>query len=349
MASDGNQKSQPNPVRTKNTSNSGSVILRGVGSYTPARVLTNNELSTMVDTTDEWIRTRTGIRERRIAAPDETTSDLATKAAREAIKMAGIDPSEIDLLIVATITPDMPFPATSCLVQSKLGLRKIPAFDIEAACSGFLYATEIAVNMIRSGKYRNALIIGAEKLSSITDWQDRTTCVLFGDGAGAAILSHCDTPEVGFIGSLMGTDGDEAHLLNMPAGGSARRASAETIAAGEHFLKMQGNLVFKSAVRVMSQCASEILKNHNLTPDDIALVIPHQANTRIIEALSTRLGIGMERFKINLDRFGNTSAASIPIALDEAWRNGRIKSGDHVLLVAFGAGLTWASTLLKWH
>ncbi len=326
----------------------GSVILRGIGSYTPSRVLTNDELSAMVDTSDEWIRSRTGIRERRIAERDETTSDLATKAAREAIKEAGVDLAEIDLLIVATITPDMPFPSTACLVQSKLGLGRIPAFDIEAACSGFLYATEIATSMIKSGNYKTALVIGAEKLSSITDWEDRTTCVLFGDGAGAAILGRVETPDVGFIGNLMGADGKEAHLLNMPAGGSARQASQETVASGQHFLKMQGNHVFKSAVRVMSQCALEILERHNLSADDITIVIPHQANTRIIEALAGRLGIGMDRFKINLDRFGNTSAASIPIALDEAWRNGRIKSGDYVLLVAFGAGLTWAATLLKW-
>lgn len=326
----------------------GSVIVRGVGSYVPPRVLTNDDLSRMVETSDEWIRSRTGIRERRIAADEETTSDMATKAAREALLSAGMEPADIDLIVVATITPDMPFPSTACLVQSKLGLGKIPAFDLEAACSGFLYGLDVTAGLLASGKYRNALVIGAEKLSSITDWEDRTTCVLFGDGAGAVVLSQVEESGVGIVGSMLGADGDEAQLLNMPAGGSARRPSPETVAAGEHFLKMQGNLVFKSAVRVMAQCAMDILGQHGLKPEDIACVVPHQANTRIIEALSTRLGIGMERFKVNLDRFGNTSAASIPIALDEAVRNGRIQTGDYVLLVAFGAGLTWASTLLKW-
>ncbi|MDX2110045.1 MAG: beta-ketoacyl-ACP synthase III [Verrucomicrobiota bacterium] len=326
----------------------GSVILVGVGSYVPARVLTNADLAKMVDTTDEWIRTRTGIRERRIAEPGETTSDMAVKAAQEAIKCAGIRADEIEVVVTATITPDLPFPSTSCLVQSKLGLRKIPVFDISAACSGFLYSLEIAGNFLRTGRYKYALVIGAEKLSSITNWEDRATCVLFGDGAGAAVLQYVDTPNVGIIGTMLGADGDEAELLSMPAGGSAKRPSQETVAAGEHFLKMQGNMVFKSAVRVMAQCAAETLEKHGLKASDIALVVPHQANNRIIEALSERLGIGMDRFKINLDRFGNTSAASIPIALDEAYRNGRIKSGDYILLIAFGAGLTWASTLLKW-
>lgn len=326
----------------------GSVILAGVGSYTPARVLTNDDLAKMVDTSDEWIRTRTGIRERRIAEKGEATSDLAVKAAQEALNNAGMKPEDLDLIIVATITPDMPFPSTACLVQAKLGARKIPSFDIEAACSGFLYAMVVAEGMLRSGRYKNALIIGAEKLSSITNWEDRTTCVLFGDGAGAAVLKYSPEPGVGILGSLMGADGTEAELLNMPAGGSAKQASQETVANGEHFLKMQGNLVFKSAVRVMCQCATDILTQHGLKASDVSLVVPHQANTRIIEALSERLGIGMDRFKINLDRFGNTSAASIPIALAEACRNGRIRSGDLVLLVAFGAGLTWGSTLLKW-
>lgn len=326
-----------------------SVIVKGVGSYSPPEVLTNDDLSKLVETSDEWIRTRTGIRERRIAADDEYTSDLATKAARCAIEQAGISPDEIDLVIVATITPDMPFPSTACLVQKKLGLRKVPAFDIEAACSGFLYALEVGTNMIKGGGIRNALIIGAEKLSSITNWEDRTTCVLFGDGAGAVILSPSEEEGVGVLGSLLGADGTETEILFMPAGGSARPPSADTVANKEHFLRMQGNQVFKIAVRAMEQSALGILEKHGLKADDINCVIPHQANNRIIEALSTRLGIGMERFKVNLDRFGNTSAASIPIALDEAHRNGRFRSGDHLLLVAFGAGLTWASTLIKWH
>lgn len=327
----------------------GSVILAGIGSYTPAKILSNDDLAKMVDTSDEWIRSRTGIRERRIADAQETTSDMAAKAAQVALQRAGLRPDEVELLITATITPDMPFPSTACLVQSKLGLRKIPSFDIGAACSGFLYGLEVAYGFINSGRYRNALVIGAEKLSSITNWGDRTTCVLFGDGAGAAVLTKVDEPGAGILGSMLGADGDEAHLLNMPAGGSARRTTVETLAAGDNFLKMQGNLVFKSAVRVMAQCANDILHRHGLKASEIALVVPHQANTRIIEALLDRLGVPLERCKINLDRFGNTSAASIPIALDEAYRDGRIHSGDLVLMVAFGAGLTWASTLLKWH
>lgn len=302
----------------------------------------------MVDTSDEWIRSRTGISERRIAADGESTSDLAVEAARRAIADAGLAPEDIDLVIVATITPDMPFPSTACLVQKKLGLRKVPAFDIEAACSGFLYSLEIAGSMVRSGSVRHALVIGAEKLSSITNWEDRTTCVLFGDGAGAAVLSRSDEPGVGVLGSSLGADGTESEILYMPAGGSMRPASTETLANKEHFLRMQGNQVFKIAVRAMEQSALGILQEHGLSSADIACVIPHQANTRIIEALSQRLGVGMDRFKVNLDRFGNTSAASIPIAMDEAYRENRFRNGDHLLLVAFGAGLTWASTLIKW-
>lgn len=324
-----------------------SIILRGVGSYNPPKILTNDDLSRMVDTTDEWIRTRTGIRERRIAE-NQATSDMAVKAAEEAIQNAGIEKDEIDLIICATITPDNPFPATACNVQTKLGLSKIPAFDIGAACSGFLYGLEVGQSMMRSGKYRHTLVIGAEKLSSITDWEDRTTCVLFGDGAGAAILSRDETPGRGILGSLLGCDGAEREILFMPGGGSAMPVSEESVRDKQHHLRMHGRQVFKIAVRVMAQSAQDIVAQHGLSSSDIACVVPHQANMRIIEALSSTLDIPIDRFKINLDRFGNTSAASIPIALDEAVRNYRIKSGDLVLLVAFGAGLTWGSTLLRW-
>ncbi len=326
-----------------------SVIISGMGSYTPPKILTNDDLSRMVDTSDEWIRTRTGIRERRIAADDETTSDLATHAAREAIRNAGLKVGDIGLIVVATVTPDMPFPNTACFVQKKLGLGKIPAFDIEAACSGFIYALEVARGLMLTNGIRHALVIGAEKLSSITNWQDRTTCVLFGDGAGAAVLSLIDQPGVGILGSLMGADGTETGILCVPGGGSASPSTVETIERSLHKIHMQGNQVFKIAVRVMCQSAAEILEKLGLTADDVDLVVPHQANTRIIEALSERLNIGIDRFKINLDRYGNTSAASIPIALDEALRNGRIQPGNLVLMVAFGGGLTWAASLVRWH
>lgn len=325
-----------------------SVIISGVGSYAPPRILTNVELSQMVDTSDEWIRTRTGIRERRIAGPEESTSDLAAKAAAEALRDSGLTPDDIGLLVIGTVTPDMPFPNTACFVQQKLGLGKIPSFDVEAACSGFLYTMEIARSLMLVNGYKHALVIGAEKLSSITNWEDRTTCVLFGDGAGAVVLSLVDQPDVGIIRTIMGADGTEANILCVPGGGSASPSTVETIERSMHYIHMQGNQVFKIAVRVMCQSALDILEKAGLAAEDVALVIPHQANNRIIEALAQRLGIGMERFKINLDRYGNTSAASIPIALDEAWRNGRIRSGDLVLFVAFGGGLTWAASLVKW-
>jgi 3-oxoacyl-[acyl-carrier-protein] synthase III len=325
-----------------------SVIISGVGSYVPPKVLTNEALSEIVDTSDEWIRTRTGIRERRIAAPDQTTSDMAARAAREAIQNAGLQPGDIELIIVGTVTPDMPFPNTACFVQQKLGLGKIPAFDIEAACSGFIYTLEVARSLMLTSGLRHALVIGAEKLSNITNWEDRTTCVLFGDGAGAAVLSLDDRPGIGILRTMMGADGTETGVLCVPAGGTASPSTVETIERSLHTIHMQGNQVFKIAVRVMCQSAIEILERCGLTAADVSLVIPHQANTRIIEALAQRLDIGLDRFKVNLDRYGNTSAASIPIALDEAYRNGRIRSGDIILMVAFGGGLTWAATLIRW-
>lgn len=325
-----------------------SVIIRGVGAYTPPKVLTNDDLSQMVETSDEWIRARTGIRERRIAEAGETTSDMAARAAAEAISNAGIQADAIELIIVGTVTPDMPFPNTACFVQQKLGLGKIPAFDIEAACSGFIYTMDVARSLMLVHGYKHALIIGAEKLSSITNWEDRTTCVLFGDGAGAAVLSLVDEPDVGVLSTLLGADGSATDILCVPGGGSASPSTAETIERSMHYIHMQGREVFKHAVRVMCHSAMEILDKAGVSADDVSLVIPHQANNRIIEALAQRLGIGLERFKINLDRYGNTSAASIPIALAESVRNGRIHSGDCVLMVAFGGGLTWAAALIKW-
>ena len=326
-----------------------SVIIAGVGSYAPAKVLTNEELSKLVDTSDEWIRTRSGIRERRIAAPEEACSDLAIKAATAALADAKVAAADIDLLIVATCTPDLPLPSTACIVQHKLGIpAHATCFDIAAACSGFLYALEIAYGQLQTNRYKRALIIGAEKLSTITDWTDRTTCVLFGDGAGAAVLHKVEQPGIGILGTDLGADGEFVDNLYIPAGGSRTPASNETVAKHDHCIRMNGREVFKSAVRVMETVAREMMEQHHLTPDQISLVIPHQANIRIIEALATKLEVPLEKFFVNLDRYGNTSSATIPLALDEARRAGRIKPGDLTLLVAFGAGLTYGATLVRW-
>ena len=326
-----------------------STVILGTGSYAPERILSNVELAKTVDTSDEWIHTRCGIRERRIAAPGEATSDMGVQAARRALDDAGLKPADIDLLIVATITPDMPMPATACIIQQKLGVPTTAAcFDLNAACTGFLYALDTACAMLSSGRYRHALVIGVEKLSTIVDWKDRTTCVLFGDGAGAVVVGKSPVPGQGLIGTKLGALGDSVDLLCIPGGGSNAPATAASIAAGDHFLKMKGKEVFKLAVRVMDEAARDILEQHHLRADQISLVIPHQANLRIIEAISEYLELPMERFFVNVDRYGNTSAASIPLALDEARRTGRIKCGDLTLLVAFGAGLTYGSALIRW-
>ena len=326
-----------------------STVILGTGSYAPQRVLTNDELSQQVDTTDEWIRTRTGIRERRIAAPGEATSDLAAEAARRALADAEVDPTEIDLLIVASITPDYPVPAVACLVQTKLGLRSNTAcFDLNAACSGFVYSLDTASAMLMSGRYRHALVIGAEKMSSIVDWADRNTCVLFGDGAGAVVLGLSEERSVGILGTKLGAFGEGYDMLWIPEGGSKTPLTAESLAKRQDTVKMKGKEVFKLAVRGMEEACRDILEQHKLESDQIAVVIPHQANLRIIEAISHYLELPMERFFVNVDRFGNTSAASIPIALDEARRAGRIRRGEYTLLVAFGAGLTYGSALIRW-
>jgi 3-oxoacyl-[acyl-carrier-protein] synthase III len=327
-----------------------SVIIRSLGVHTPERRVTNEELSRTVETSDEWIRTRSGIGERRIAAPGENPSDMGAAAARQALGRAGLAPGDIDLLVVATMTPDLPFPSTACLIQAKLGLRTdIPCFDLAAACSGFVYALQVAADMVRGGRHRRALVIGAEKLSSVVDWTDRSTCVLFGDAAGAAVIEACDEPGTGLLAGLLGADGSNAELLWAPAGGSAKPASAETLAAREHYLRMNGKEVFKLAVRVMASSCEKVLAEAGVSSDQVACFIPHQANIRIIEAVAAQLGLGMDRFPLNLECFGNTSAASIPLALEQAWREGRIRHGDLVLMVAFGAGLTWGATLLRWH
>jgi 3-oxoacyl-[acyl-carrier-protein] synthase-3 len=321
--------------------------ISGVGAYVPAKILTNADLEKMVDTTDEWITTRTGIKERHIAAADEYTSDLGAEAARRAMKMAGVTAEQIDLIIVATITPDMPFPSTACLVQHKLGAKRAAAFDLEAACSGFIYALEIGQQFIMSRTYETVLVIGAEKLSSITDWTDRNTCVLFGDGAGAAILQNRQGAH-GLLTAVMGADGGKADLLFMPGGGSRCPATVESLNARQHYLRMEGKETFKNAVQAMQTAAEEALRRCELNISQIKLIIPHQANRRIIDAVGERLGAKPEQLFVNVHKFGNTSAASVGIALDEAVSTGCVQRGDLILLVVFGAGLTWGAAVIEW-
>jgi 3-oxoacyl-[acyl-carrier-protein] synthase-3 len=322
------------------------VGITGTGSYAPERVLTNADLEKIVDTTDEWILSRTGIRERRIARPDETTSDMGAEAARRALAKAGVGAEQVDLIIVATITPDMGFPNTACFVQSKIGAVNAYCYDLEAACSGFLYALEVARQAVASGSVDTVLVVGAEKISCITDWKDRSLCVLFGDGAGAAVVQATDRS--GLRSSVLRSDGRLSHLLMLPGGGSKHPASAETLAQGLHFMKMDGRDVFKHAVTCMTDVARKALEKAGKTVEDMKLIIPHQANQRIISAIGDRLGGRPEQYYVNLDRYGNTSAASIILALDEAVQGGRLQRGDLVLLVAFGGGFTWGATVLEW-
>jgi 3-oxoacyl-[acyl-carrier-protein] synthase-3 len=319
----------------------------GTGSCVPDKVLTNSDLEKFLDTTDEWIVSRTGIRERHIASEGEYTSDLATRAAERALAMAGVRGEEIDLVVVGTITGDFPWPATACLVQKNLGATGAAAFDVSAACSGFVYALDAAVRRIETGVSKKALVIGAEVLSRAVDWEDRNTCILFGDGAGAVVLEGQEG-EHGVLSTHLHADGSYWELLYQPGFGSRFPASEAGIKERLPFLKMQGNEVFKVAVRSLSEVAQEALAANGMTTADIDLFIPHQANRRILEATAKRLGLGDEQVYINVDRFGNTSGASIPLALDEANRAGRVKDGDIVLLDAFGGGFTWASALLRW-
>lgn len=337
-------KKSPKP-RSEQVRRAVSII--GTGSYVPKRVLTNAELETMVDTTDEWIVVRTGIRERRIAEPDESTSKMAAMAARRALKMAGISAKEIDLIIVATVTPDTAFPSTSCWVQREIGATNAACFDLGAACSGFLYGIETAQQFISNHTFNTVLVIGADKLSSIVNWEDRNTCVLFGDGAGAAILRHRGGSH-GVIATNMGSDGRYANILLTPGGGSAMPITKENIDQKPNTLQMQGRETFKQAVISMSRAARAALDTAGLDASDISCIIPHQANLRIIEALSERMDIPLDKFHVNLDRYGNTSAAAVAIALDEAARAGRFEIGDYILLVVFGGGLTWASSVIQW-
>jgi 3-oxoacyl-[acyl-carrier-protein] synthase III len=321
--------------------------ITGVGSYVPEKILTNHDLQKLVDTTDEWITSRTGIKERHIAAKDEFTSDLGAKAAQLAMSRAGVTAEQLDLIIVATITPDMPFPSTACLIQRKLGAHNAAAFDLEAACSGFIYGLEIAQQFIMSRTYDTVLVIGAEKLSSIVDWQDRNTCVLFGDGAGAAVLQNRPNAH-GLLTAVMGADGRKADLLFMAGGGSRCPATVDSVAARRHFLRMEGKETFKNAVQAMQTAAKEALRRCEIDISRIKCIIPHQANRRIIDAVADRLGATPDQLFVNLHKYGNTSAASVAIALDEAVQSGRIARGDLILLVVFGAGLTWGAAVIEW-
>ncbi len=320
----------------------------GIGAYSPERVLTNHDLEKMVDTSDAWILERTGISERHIAAEDEASSDLATQAGRRAIADAGVSPDDIDLVICASVTGDMPFPATACLVQANLGLKKAAAFDIAAGCTGFLYGLNLVQGLIRGGAYRRVLLIGGEVLSRTLDWTDRSTCVLLGDSAGAVVLGPAEGSDSGILATRVASDGTKADLLYIPGGGSRNPASHRTVDERMHYFKMNGRETFKHATRNMAAIAKQVLEESGLSLDDVDLLVPHQANLRIITYIAEQLGMPMEKVYTNVQRYGNTSSASIPLALTEARQNGRLKPGDVVLTVAFGAGLTWGATLLRW-
>ncbi|WP_027340537.1 beta-ketoacyl-ACP synthase III [Halonatronum saccharophilum] len=319
----------------------------GVGSFVPEKVLSNSDLEDMVDTNDEWITTRTGIKERRVVEEGMSTSDLAYEAAKLALADAGLKAQDLDLILVATATPDhLAFPSTACIVQDKLGAKGVPAFDLAAACTGFVYGVSVATQYIETGAYDNILVIGAETLSKIIDWEDRSTCILFGDGAGAAVLTP--TEKGGILSNLLGADGAQSQVLKVEGGGSKNPLSQSIIDEGLHYIEMEGNPVFKFAVRILGRAANEALEIAGLDDSDIDYLVPHQANIRIIDAAAKRLDLQKEQVYVNLDKYGNTSAASIPLALDGAVKSGDIKEGDIVVLVGFGAGLTWGATVIEW-
>ena len=321
----------------------------GTGAYVPERVVTNSDLEAMVDTSDKWIRERTGIKERRIAHDNVPVSHLAFGAAERALKDAMVDPLEIDLIIMGTVTPDMPMPSTACIVQQKLGAERAAAFDVSAACSGFLYGLAIGDQFVRSGQYKRVLVIGADMFSRVVDWSNRDTCVLFSDGAGAMLLEATMSDEHRIVKSThLFSDGRHGDKLFIPGGGSLNPASHDTLYEGMHYIRMRGNEVFKIAVKAMVDAGKIAIKHNGLTAEDIDLVVPHQANIRIMEAIANKLGIPMEKVMVTLDYYGNSSAATVPTAFDKARRVGRLQEGDTVLAVAFGAGFTWASTIIQW-
>ncbi len=327
------------PVRAK---------ISSVGAYVPPRLLTNADLEKMVDTNDEWIVDRTGIKQRHIAEKGVATSDLAAEAARDCLRRRGIAASELEVILVATVTPDMFFPATACLVQEKIGAKGAWGFDLSAACSGFIYALQVGAKLIESGAHTKVMVIGADLMSSILDYTDRTTCILFGDGAGAVLLEPCESGEVGLVDFLHEIDGAGASSLYMPGGGSLHPASAETVANKEHFVHQEGGAVFKVAVRKMAELSEAVLTRNQLTAQDIDLFIPHQANKRIIVSTAEKLGMPLEKIVINIGEYGNTTAATIPLAMHTALEEGRLKKGSLVLLASFGGGYTIGSTLLRW-
>ena len=322
------------------------VGILGTGSFVPDKKLTNFDLEKVMETSDEWIKSRTGISERRISDEGTATSDLATQAALNAIKCANLSPEDIDLIIVATVTPDMAFPSTACIVQANIGAKNAAAFDLEAACSGFIYGLTIGKSLIQSNMYKHILVIGAETLSKIIDYTDRGTAILFGDGAGAAILGEVE--DGGILSTHIGADGVSGEYLTLPAGGSRKPASVETVNDRLHYVKMSGNDVFKFAVRVMEESSTKAVELAGLNLEDVDYLVPHQANIRIITASAKRLKLSMDKVYVNIDKYGNMSAASIPVALDEAYRNNKIKKGDNIVMVGFGGGLTWGSSLIKW-
>ena len=329
-----------------NATSNGRVSITGIGANAPERVMKNDELAEIVDTSDEWIVERTGIRERRVAAPDEALSDLARPAAEAALEQAGLQASAIDLIVVATVTPDMLFPSTGAILADQLGARDAAAYDLSAGCTGFVYAIAQAHGMVASGLVDHALVVGGDVLSKIVDWQDRSTCVLFGDGAGAVVLARVS--EGGFLGFELGADGSGGPQLYLPAGGSRAPATAETVAERQHFAKMNGREVFKFATRVLVDSAEKVLDECGVPVEDVDVYVPHQANVRIIDHARKKLGIPEERTVVNVDRFGNTSSGSIPLALGDAERDGRLKEGEMVLMTGMGAGLTWGSALIEW-
>jgi len=329
-----------------NATSNGRVSITGIGANAPERVMKNEELAQIVDTSDEWIVERTGIRERRVAAPEEALSDLARPAAEAALEHAGVRASDVDLIVVATVTPDMLFPSTGAILADQLGAKDAAAYDLSAGCTGFVYAIAQAHGMVSSGLVDQALVVGGDVLSKVVDWQDRSTCVLFGDGAGAVVLEH--VPEGGFLGFELGADGSGGPQLYMPAGGSRAPATAETVAQRQHFAKMNGREVFKFATRVLVDSAEKVLDECGVPVADVDVYVPHQANVRIIDHARKKLGIPEERTVVNVDRFGNTSSGSIPLALGDAEDDGRLKEGEMVLMTGMGAGLTWGSALIEW-
>src|SRR5688500_6288907 len=323
-----------------------SAIIAGTGSSVPEKRLTNDDLSKMVETNDEWITQRTGIKERRIAGPEETTATLGTAAARRAIQSAGIEPKDVDLVIVATITPEMVFPSTACFIGAELGLRGVPAFDMSAACSGFIYAAVTGANFVKSGTYRNVLVIGAETISRITNYKDRASCILFGDGAGAVMFQRSNDVRRGLVYSTLHADGTGGDVMKCTPG-SRFPICESMIAQGGQYMQIRGREVYKFAVTKFEELIREAMRACELTPEQVSLIVPHQVNQRIIDSAMEKLGMPPEKAYVNIDRYGNTSAASIPIALDEAWRGGKIQEGDVLIFVAFGAGLTWANAVVR--